>query len=178
MKTHRSLLRCLHVFCIVTWSSVTFGSWLFSCLISARLLSVLILIHFSESTLGAWCLCNHRRAHGTDGLSVQGQWLLACAPVLSATDLKTETWIFSVLQRFYESGCCTEPTDTERNHVSRFHTRPAAGATTPALSTRKHVRAPCSKVTIICCFFYYSVYFKREFGELKPMGLQRLSVCH
>ncbi|XP_038562900.1 A-kinase-interacting protein 1 isoform X3 [Micropterus salmoides] len=48
-------------------------------------------------------------------------------------------------KRFYESDCCTEPTDTERSHVSRFHRRSAAGMTTPALSTRKHVRAPYSK---------------------------------
>ncbi|XP_044048327.1 A-kinase-interacting protein 1 isoform X2 [Siniperca chuatsi] len=43
-------------------------------------------------------------------------------------------------KRFYESGCCTEPTDTERNHVCRFHRRPAVGTTAPAPSTRKHGR--------------------------------------
>ncbi|XP_039988587.1 A-kinase-interacting protein 1 isoform X1 [Xiphias gladius] len=43
-------------------------------------------------------------------------------------------------KRFYESGRCAEPTDSERNHVSRFHTRRAAGKTTPALPTRKRVR--------------------------------------
>ncbi|XP_070764145.1 A-kinase-interacting protein 1 [Enoplosus armatus] len=43
-------------------------------------------------------------------------------------------------KRFYESGCCTEPTDAERKHVSRFHKRSAVGTTTPALSTRKHGR--------------------------------------
>ncbi|KAF1386466.1 hypothetical protein PFLUV_G00095150 [Perca fluviatilis] len=43
-------------------------------------------------------------------------------------------------KRFYESGCCTEPTDTERSHVSRFHSRPAVGMTTPAHSARKHGR--------------------------------------
>ncbi|XP_073328306.1 A-kinase-interacting protein 1 [Pagrus major] len=48
-------------------------------------------------------------------------------------------------KRFYESGCCTAPTDTERSHVSRFHTRAAAGTTTPALSARKHARAPSNK---------------------------------
>ncbi|KAM9351553.1 A-kinase-interacting protein 1 isoform 2-T3 [Symphorus nematophorus] len=48
-------------------------------------------------------------------------------------------------KRFYESGCCTEPTDTERIHVCRFHTRPAAGMTTPALSATKHAQAPCNK---------------------------------
>nr|XP_020449167.1 A-kinase-interacting protein 1 isoform X2 [Monopterus albus]XP_020449168.1 A-kinase-interacting protein 1 isoform X2 [Monopterus albus] len=41
-------------------------------------------------------------------------------------------------KRFYESGCCTGPTDNERRHVSRFHTQPAARKTTPALPTRKH----------------------------------------
>ncbi|XP_070687306.1 A-kinase-interacting protein 1 [Pempheris klunzingeri] len=48
-------------------------------------------------------------------------------------------------KRFYESGRCTEPTDTERNHVSRFHTRPASWMPTPALPTRKHARAPYNK---------------------------------
>ncbi|XP_074489850.1 A-kinase-interacting protein 1 [Sebastes fasciatus] len=48
-------------------------------------------------------------------------------------------------KRFYESGCCTEPTDTERRHVSRFHSRPAVGIKTPAQSARKHVRAPHNK---------------------------------
>lgn len=43
-------------------------------------------------------------------------------------------------KRFYESGCCTEPTDTERMHVSRFHSRPAVGMKTP-------VKASHSKVT-------------------------------
>ncbi|GAA6215313.1 A-kinase-interacting protein 1 isoform X2 [Lates japonicus] len=43
-------------------------------------------------------------------------------------------------KRYYESGCCTEPTEMERKHVSRFHTRPAAGKTIPAPSTRKHRR--------------------------------------
>ncbi|XP_026220579.1 A-kinase-interacting protein 1 [Anabas testudineus] len=41
-------------------------------------------------------------------------------------------------RRFYDSGCCSEPTDTERTHVSRFHTRPAARKTTPAQPHRKH----------------------------------------
>ncbi|XP_029379327.1 A-kinase-interacting protein 1 [Echeneis naucrates] len=41
-------------------------------------------------------------------------------------------------KRFYESGCCTEPTDIERNHVSRFHTQPAARKTRTALPTRTH----------------------------------------
>ncbi|XP_075945692.1 A-kinase-interacting protein 1 isoform X1 [Anarhichas minor] len=46
------------------------------------------------------------------------------------------------LQRFYESGCCSEPTDTERSHVSRFHSRPAVGTTAPAQSARKHATVP------------------------------------
>uniref|UniRef100_A0A3P8SQ99 A kinase (PRKA) interacting protein 1 n=1 Tax=Amphiprion percula TaxID=161767 RepID=A0A3P8SQ99_AMPPE len=36
-------------------------------------------------------------------------------------------------KRFYESGCCTEPNDTEKKHTSRFHTRIGAGKTKPAL---------------------------------------------
>ncbi|XP_041795341.1 A-kinase-interacting protein 1 [Chelmon rostratus] len=43
-------------------------------------------------------------------------------------------------KKFYESGCCTEPTDTERSHVSRFHTRSAAEMTTPL-----HAEAPSNK---------------------------------
>ncbi|XP_034735221.1 A-kinase-interacting protein 1 isoform X1 [Etheostoma cragini] len=43
-------------------------------------------------------------------------------------------------KRFYQSGCCTEPTDTERKHVSRFHSRPAVGMTTRAHSAREHGR--------------------------------------
>ncbi|XP_031151137.1 A-kinase-interacting protein 1 isoform X3 [Sander lucioperca] len=50
-------------------------------------------------------------------------------------------------KRFYDSGCCTEPTDTERSHVSRFHSRPAVGMTTPAQSARKHVRAPHNQLS-------------------------------
>ncbi|KAM3870101.1 A-kinase-interacting protein 1 [Diretmus argenteus] len=38
-------------------------------------------------------------------------------------------------QKFYESGSCSEPSDTERTHVSRFHTHPATGTTPP---NRKH----------------------------------------
>ncbi|XP_031721133.1 A-kinase-interacting protein 1 isoform X2 [Anarrhichthys ocellatus] len=45
-------------------------------------------------------------------------------------------------KRFYESGCCSEPTDTERSHVSRFHSRPAVGTTAPAPSARKHATVP------------------------------------
>ncbi|XP_069551556.1 A-kinase-interacting protein 1 [Brachyistius frenatus] len=39
---------------------------------------------------------------------------------------------------FYESSCSTEPSDMEKNHVSRFHMRPGAGKTTSALPTSKH----------------------------------------
>ncbi|XP_015239981.1 PREDICTED: A-kinase-interacting protein 1 isoform X2 [Cyprinodon variegatus] len=39
-------------------------------------------------------------------------------------------------KRFYESGSCTEPSDAEKNHISRFHTRPGAGPTS-ALPRRK-----------------------------------------
>ncbi|XP_068579350.1 A-kinase-interacting protein 1 [Cebidichthys violaceus] len=48
-------------------------------------------------------------------------------------------------KRFYGSGRCSEPTDTERSHVSRFHSRPAVGTTpptTPARSARKHATLP------------------------------------
>ncbi|XP_030588198.1 A-kinase-interacting protein 1 [Archocentrus centrarchus] len=38
---------------------------------------------------------------------------------------------------FYESGCCTEPSNTEKNHMSRFHTRPAGAKTASAPPTRK-----------------------------------------
>ncbi|XP_047452955.1 A-kinase-interacting protein 1 [Mugil cephalus] len=34
-------------------------------------------------------------------------------------------------KRFYESGCCSEPNNTEKNHMSRFHTQPRAGKTYP-----------------------------------------------
>lgn len=47
-------------------------------------------------------------------------------------------------KRFYESGRCAEPTDTERIHVSRFHRRSAAGTTTSALS-RKPAKTPYKK---------------------------------
>ncbi|XP_054476666.1 A-kinase-interacting protein 1 [Anoplopoma fimbria] len=47
-------------------------------------------------------------------------------------------------KRFYESGRCTEPTDTERTHVCRFHSRPAIGMTTPPQTARKHGRASAS----------------------------------
>ncbi|KAM9375768.1 A-kinase-interacting protein 1 isoform 1-T2 [Pholidichthys leucotaenia] len=43
-------------------------------------------------------------------------------------------------KRFYESGCCTEPSPREKNHVSRFHTWQGAAKKTSAQSTRKHGR--------------------------------------
>uniref|UniRef100_A0A3Q4HRM1 A-kinase-interacting protein 1-like n=1 Tax=Neolamprologus brichardi TaxID=32507 RepID=A0A3Q4HRM1_NEOBR len=43
----------------------------------------------------------------------------------------------SLLQRFYKSGCCTQPSDIEKNHMSRFHTQPASAKTSAALPTRK-----------------------------------------
>lgn len=46
------------------------------------------------------------------------------------------------LQRFYESGCCAEPSDAERTHMSRFHTRSAAAMTTPARPSRRWVQIP------------------------------------
>ncbi|KAM3608706.1 uncharacterized protein V6R79_003418 [Siganus canaliculatus] len=51
----------------------------------------------------------------------------------------------SQCKRFYDSGCCTDPTDTERIHMSRFHTRPASAATSSSLTTRRHARAPYKK---------------------------------
>ncbi|XP_072241366.1 A-kinase-interacting protein 1 [Leuresthes tenuis] len=43
-------------------------------------------------------------------------------------------------QSFYESGCCTEPSDTERTHVSRFHSCPGAERTRSFLSTRESIK--------------------------------------
>ncbi|KAK2842664.1 hypothetical protein Q5P01_012864 [Channa striata] len=40
-------------------------------------------------------------------------------------------------KRFYESGCCIEPTDTERTHVSQFHRRSDARKKTRDLPARK-----------------------------------------
>ncbi|XP_042352491.1 A-kinase-interacting protein 1 [Plectropomus leopardus] len=48
-------------------------------------------------------------------------------------------------KRYYESGRCTEPTDTERSHVSRFHSRPTVGMRTSAQSAKKHARTPHKK---------------------------------
>lgn len=31
-----------------------------------------------------------------------------------------------MLQRFYNSGCCTEPSDAEKRHQSRFHKSPGS----------------------------------------------------
>ncbi|XP_041650815.1 A-kinase-interacting protein 1 [Cheilinus undulatus] len=50
-------------------------------------------------------------------------------------------------KKFYGSGCCTIPTDTERSHVCRFHAR-QAGSTKPAVSTRKNVKAPHRKAPV------------------------------
>nr|XP_040018920.1 A-kinase-interacting protein 1 [Gasterosteus aculeatus aculeatus]XP_040018922.1 A-kinase-interacting protein 1 [Gasterosteus aculeatus aculeatus] len=41
-------------------------------------------------------------------------------------------------KRFYESGCGCEPSDAERSHVSRFHSRPSVVTT----SARKHAKVP------------------------------------
>ncbi|XP_034542228.1 A-kinase-interacting protein 1 [Notolabrus celidotus] len=51
-------------------------------------------------------------------------------------------------KRFYGSACCTEPTENERNHVSRFHTRAGAGSTTPAPLGRKHVKTTHGKAPV------------------------------
>uniref|UniRef100_A0A3B4FYS3 A-kinase interacting protein 1 n=1 Tax=Pundamilia nyererei TaxID=303518 RepID=A0A3B4FYS3_9CICH len=31
---------------------------------------------------------------------------------------ENKIWILSLLQRFYKSGCCTQPSDIEKNHMS------------------------------------------------------------
>ncbi|XP_028306610.1 A-kinase-interacting protein 1 [Gouania willdenowi] len=41
-------------------------------------------------------------------------------------------------QRFYKSGCCSEPSEAEKKHVSRFHSQPGAGNMTSAPATKKH----------------------------------------
>ncbi|KAL6106307.1 akip1 [Pungitius sinensis] len=41
-------------------------------------------------------------------------------------------------KRLYESGCGSEPSDAERSHVSRFHSRPSVVTT----SARKHAKVP------------------------------------
>lgn len=51
-------------------------------------------------------------------------------------------------KRFYGSGCCTEPTDTERDHVCRFHSRAAARPTTPSPSARKHAKTTHGKTPV------------------------------
>ncbi|XP_041852876.1 A-kinase-interacting protein 1 [Melanotaenia boesemani] len=43
-------------------------------------------------------------------------------------------------KKFYESGCCTDPTESERNHMSRFHTQPGVVRPTSALPTSKHIQ--------------------------------------
>ncbi|TWW76077.1 A-kinase-interacting protein 1 [Takifugu rubripes] len=40
--------------------------------------------------------------------------------------------VTSQCERFYESGCCSEPSDTDRRHLSRFHPAPVSGKITPA----------------------------------------------
>ncbi|XP_068169772.1 A-kinase-interacting protein 1 isoform X2 [Antennarius striatus] len=50
------------------------------------------------------------------------------------------SWDRRPVSKFYESGCCPEPTEAERIHASRFHHRPAA-RTTPAPSPRKPAKA-------------------------------------
>ncbi|KAM8891736.1 A-kinase-interacting protein 1 isoform 2-T2 [Spinachia spinachia] len=47
----------------------------------------------------------------------------------------------SQCERFYESGCGSEPSDAERSHVSRFHSRPSVGTT----SARKRATVPRCK---------------------------------
>lgn len=64
---------------------------------------------------------------------------------------ENKIWILSLLQRFYKSGCCTQPSDIEKNHMSRFHTQPASAKTSAALPTRK-----CDKYQVILrCVFDY-----------------------
>ncbi|XP_054911718.1 A-kinase-interacting protein 1 [Poeciliopsis prolifica] len=40
-------------------------------------------------------------------------------------------------KKFYESGSCREHSAAERKHVSRFHTQPGPGQTTPTQPRRK-----------------------------------------
>uniref|UniRef100_A0A1A7XVY8 A kinase (PRKA) interacting protein 1 n=1 Tax=Iconisemion striatum TaxID=60296 RepID=A0A1A7XVY8_9TELE len=47
-------------------------------------------------------------------------------------------------KKYYECGRCNEPSDAEKTHVSRFHTRPGAGWTA-ALPTRKHSHVSSAK---------------------------------
>lgn len=58
-----------------------------------------------------------------------------------------QMWTCFVLQRFYNSGCCTEPSDADRRHLSRFHQSTGSRVVTPAT-------APEHKVGLIsdCCF--------------------------
>uniref|UniRef100_A0A3P9K2M2 A kinase (PRKA) interacting protein 1 n=1 Tax=Oryzias latipes TaxID=8090 RepID=A0A3P9K2M2_ORYLA len=43
-------------------------------------------------------------------------------------------------RRFYESGCCSKPSDAERTHMSRFHTFPIRTRSTAPRPARKHPR--------------------------------------
>uniref|UniRef100_A0AAQ4RME5 Uncharacterized protein n=1 Tax=Gasterosteus aculeatus aculeatus TaxID=481459 RepID=A0AAQ4RME5_GASAC len=59
-------------------------------------------------------------------------------------------------KRFYESGCGCEPSDAERSHVSRFHSRPSVVTT----SARKHAKVPRYKARSIRSF-QYPMFWKR-----------------
>ncbi|XP_029952517.1 A-kinase-interacting protein 1 [Salarias fasciatus] len=41
-------------------------------------------------------------------------------------------------KRFYDSGCCSEPSDFEKSHMFRFHTRLGAETAHPALPPKTH----------------------------------------
>ncbi|CAN9498898.1 unnamed protein product [Ophioblennius macclurei] len=41
-------------------------------------------------------------------------------------------------KRFYDAGYCTQPSEIERKHKSRFHTRLGDGTTHPALPPKTH----------------------------------------
>lgn len=144
-------------FCVWTPSSVKLSLTLLLCFISARLLSVLMLLSFFRKHTQSSTMSLQPSPTSWPRRPISARSAIICLHPYAFSNRPvtwwTKIWMFPVLQRFYESGCCTEPTDTERSHVSRFHTRPAAGMTSPALSTRKHATAPDNKVTIICCFF-------------------------
>lgn len=46
-----------------------------------------------------------------------------------------EMWTGSVLQRFYNSGWCTEPSNSERRHLCRFHQSPGSRKITSATAS-------------------------------------------
>uniref|UniRef100_A0A3B4FWD5 A-kinase interacting protein 1 n=1 Tax=Pundamilia nyererei TaxID=303518 RepID=A0A3B4FWD5_9CICH len=64
-------------------------------------------------------------------------------------------------KRFYKSGCCTQPSDIEKNHMSRFHTQPASAKTSAALPTRK-----CDKYQFGGLSF--TIYIEDFYIELSP----------